>query len=159
MELPRTRKTVASSHINMSKSKDHFHTRYYHPIQSLTPIPHLNATRRHIPIENKNLLPESESKIPTQLRKQPGAVHVWRARDNRKGRHAVVVDPDFESKDMTKTPLKSNSIRGALEGLWKMLVRYPIWDVSYDTAILFTIGKPDLGIASEIRSPDTGQVR
>lgn len=56
----------------------------------------------------------------------------------------MAIDPEFESHDVTKTPPRTNSFRGALRGMWKMLVRYPVWDVSYDTAILFTIGKQGL---------------
>jgi hypothetical protein len=29
----------------------------------------------------------------------------------------------------------------SLRGLRKMLVRYPVWDVSYDVAVIFTLGR------------------
>ncbi|CAK7208751.1 hypothetical protein SBRCBS47491_000197 [Sporothrix bragantina] len=88
-----------------------------------------------------------------------GAYQVWRSRDNRKGRHAIVLTNDFfhhryhslhggESPDRKKTgtggggaaPRSSNSWRGIAHILWKMVVCYPLWDVSYDVAMIFTIG-------------------
>lgn len=153
------RRGLQSHHsFEMSQSKDHFHSRYYHPAFSLAPVSHLNPTRRHIPLEDKILLPETESKAPPHLKRRPGLVNVWRARDNRKGRHAVAVAPDFESHDATSTPIKSNSLRGTLRGLLKMFVRYPVWDVSYNTAILFTIGKQsNAGVRSRPKAPDTSK--
>ncbi|CAK7216071.1 hypothetical protein SCUCBS95973_002680 [Sporothrix curviconia] len=88
-----------------------------------------------------------------------GAYQVWRSRDNRKGRHAIVLTSDFfhrrhhrphgaHSTEGEKPgtggsgvpPRSSNSWRGVAHILWKMLVRYPVWDVSYDVAMIFTIG-------------------
>ncbi|KJR84720.1 uncharacterized protein SPSK_09093 [Sporothrix schenckii 1099-18] len=91
-----------------------------------------------------------------------GAYQVWRSRDNRKGRHAIVLTNDFfrhrhlslhggQSPEGGKgetqgtmgsgaVPRSTNSWRGIAHILWKMLVRYPVWDVSYDVAIIFTIG-------------------
>ncbi len=34
----------------------------------------------------------------------------------------------------------TNTLRETLRGIWKMVVRYPIWDVSYDVATIFTLG-------------------
>ncbi|CAK7269889.1 hypothetical protein SEPCBS119000_003801 [Sporothrix epigloea] len=88
-----------------------------------------------------------------------GAYQIWRSRDNRKGRHAIVVTRDFlrhrhhslhGDKSHTEktpgasesdiTPPSSNSWRGIAHILGRMVVRYPIWDVSYDVAMIYTLG-------------------
>ncbi|KAI8629728.1 hypothetical protein F5Y19DRAFT_431648 [Xylariaceae sp. FL1651] len=70
----------------------------------------------------------------------PGVYHLWRSRDNRKGRHAVVISPQSAAKQGVSHPGATNTVRESLRGIWKMLVRYPVWDVSYDVAVLFTLG-------------------
>ncbi len=79
-----------------------------------------------------------------------GAYQVWRSRDNRKGRHAIVLTRDFVQRHQAAAagrhngtpplPPSSDSVRGVLSGLARMAVRYPVWDISYDVAMLFTIG-------------------
>lgn len=89
---------------------------------------------------------------------------VWRSRDNRKGRHAAVVfQPKHEPQQSSPSPMNdgsekgrrgktasrgfvtkqrqsTNSSRAVLRGAAKMLVRFPVWDVSYLVAIVFTLG-------------------
>lgn len=69
--------------------------------------------------------------------------HLWRSRDNRKGRHAVIVfsDDTSDKHDAVSHPNASASLKEVIRGIWKMFVRYPVWDVSYDVAILFTLGR------------------
>lgn len=87
-----------------------------------------------------------------------GAYQIWRSRDNRKGRHTIVLTNDFlrhrhhshsggvdenknkKTKPDGTLPPSTNSWRGILHILWKMLTTYPVWDVSYDVAIIFTLG-------------------
>lgn len=86
-----------------------------------------------------------------------GAYQIWRSRDNRKGRHAIVLTNDFfrhrhhrlhghspEGKQRgdgdRPLPPSTNSWRGILHIMWKMLTRYPVWDISYDVATIFTLG-------------------
>ncbi|OAA68514.1 hypothetical protein SPI_00709 [Niveomyces insectorum RCEF 264] len=75
-----------------------------------------------------------------------GVYHVWRSRDNRKGRHAVLFTRDFlagkaaAGAGTVRLPPPSNSLRGVLHCLWKMAVRYPVWDISYNVAVIFTLG-------------------
>ncbi|KAF3013949.1 hypothetical protein E8E14_004968 [Neopestalotiopsis sp. 37M] len=73
-----------------------------------------------------------------------GVYHLWRSRDNRKGRHAIIVPPRHGDTTNSSTavahPEPSNSAKGILRGLWKMVACYPIWDVSYDVATIFTLG-------------------
>jgi len=69
-----------------------------------------------------------------------GAFRVWRSRDNRKGRHAVTVSPEYAARAGAACPPPTNSLRETLRGLAKMVMRYPVWDVSYDVATIFTLG-------------------
>jgi len=73
--------------------------------------------------------------------------HIWRSRDNRKGRHAVIVPRDFRfsvpdekrvSKEITRRA--TNALAGTALGLVRMVSEYPVWDVSYDVAVVFTLG-------------------
>lgn len=126
----------------MKESKEHFHSKLYEARKAIGPIRNLNPTKRLIPVKKTGEIPPG-TPIPSSvstLPKHPWAVHIWRSRDNRKGRHAVAIDPDFYHHEMTTTPEPTNTWRHTLLGIRKMLVRYPIWDVSYDVAVAFTIG-------------------
>jgi hypothetical protein len=72
-----------------------------------------------------------------------GVYHVWRSRDNRKGRHSAVVSPAAAEKAKaagSDAPLRTNSWGETWKGIGRMFVRYPVWDVSYDVATVFTLG-------------------
>ncbi|OJD19441.1 hypothetical protein AJ78_00615 [Emergomyces pasteurianus Ep9510] len=65
----------------------------------------------------------------------------WRSRDNRKGRHALIVErPTEPGKGAHIVPKPTDSLRATLRGVKRMAVQYPFWDISYVTAIVFTIG-------------------
>ncbi|KAI1328325.1 hypothetical protein F5Y16DRAFT_159010 [Xylariaceae sp. FL0255] len=70
----------------------------------------------------------------------PGVYQLWRSRDNRKGRHAIVVSPKSAAENNLSHPGHTDTLKETLRGIWKMVVRYPVWDVSYDVAVIFTIG-------------------
>ena len=118
------------------------------------PFAFLNPTTRYLKVPANDAATEGKDHID-------GAYQIWRSRDNRKGRHAIVLTNDFVRKQhrggsggsdgkkgdaipskpvSTAIPHSSNSARGVLHGLCKMLVRYPVWDVSYDVALIFTVG-------------------
>lgn len=77
--------------------------------------------------------------------------HVWRSRDNRKGRHALAVvppseaamqgDQDAEGQPRFLAPEATSGWKGVKEGLKRMLFRWPVWDVSFDVAVVFTLGE------------------
>ena len=82
------------------------------------------------------------------------AYHIWRSRDNRKGRHALVVAPPAPSRGKPKdeegegkeaagfvAPPMTTGWAGVRRGLWRMAVRWPFWDVSFDVAVVFTLGE------------------
>lgn len=66
----------------------------------------------------------------------------WTSRDNRKGRHALVVKPAITGGlDPTYVVSKSSSdLRIILHNIWLMLSYYPIWDISWWVAYIFTWG-------------------
>ncbi|SPN97401.1 related to integral membrane protein [Cephalotrichum gorgonifer] len=97
------------------------------------PVPFLNATRAYFPLH----LP-----VPPRRPAAPLApiARLWRSRDNRKGRHAAVVTSEQIRDGRIELPAATNTLREIGKGLWRMVVRYPVWDISYDVAVFFTIG-------------------
>lgn len=64
----------------------------------------------------------------------------WRSRDNRKGRHALVVQPSSPESSQYLTPKPTSSLHETGKGLLRMFTQYPYWDVSYLVAVIFTLG-------------------
>jgi hypothetical protein len=66
----------------------------------------------------------------------------WRSRDNRKGRHQLVIRKPAEQSQKAgfKTPEVTSTFHQTAIGLWRMLTIYAIWDVSYLVAVIFTLG-------------------
>ena len=127
-----------------------------HPVRTFAPFSFLNPTTRYHPITPIPSTPE-EKREPSpdqhhdtaQQHPSPhppqdhGIYHIWRSRDNRKGRHAALVSrptSGAEEKAAATVPRATNSFAETLKGLAKMVTRYPVWDVSYDVAVVFTLG-------------------
>jgi hypothetical protein len=85
------------------------------------PIPFLNPTKAHFHHDAR-----------------PDVSFKWTSRNNRKGRHALVVPASASSPSATPRP--TSSPRTIAVNLWRMLTYYPIWDISFDVAYIFTIG-------------------
>lgn len=83
---------------------------------------------------------EGEGEAPGLQKEEPhtGVYHVWRSRDNRKGRHALALTPS--ASRVALPPPARDSFSSTARGILKMLTRYPVWDVSYDVATVFTWG-------------------
>lgn len=64
----------------------------------------------------------------------------WRSRDNRKGRHALVVDPSSDPSCNYLVPKETTGARSVLQGVLRMATQYPYWDVSWLVAVIFTLG-------------------
>lgn len=68
----------------------------------------------------------------------------WRARDNRKGRHSLVVfPPTAEEEPEYVTPELSSSFKSVLRNIKRMFTVCLYWDVSYLVAVSFTLGSLD----------------
>lgn len=127
--LPRRKLPRFSSH---AMSTQHFSDRFYEESRRLRgPVRFLNPTRTHF------LLPRRTAEPPSW---PPGPIYqVWRSRDNRKGRHAAVAWRQHVDKRI-HLPRATNTLVETARGMWRMVVRYPVWDISYDVAIMFTLG-------------------
>ena len=64
----------------------------------------------------------------------------WRSRDNRKGRHTLVVDPSSDSSARYLVPKTTSSLREVGRGILRMGMQCPYWDISWLVAIIFTLG-------------------
>jgi len=125
---------------------DHFTRRHYTKAQNVSgPFAFLNPTTRYFTIPRRKtepVVPEPGQPLrPAGLAPPPQAYHVWRSRDNRKGRHSVVVGPEYRQDGRNQLPEATDSWRATWKGLKKMGLRFPVWDVSYDVAVVFTLGK------------------
>ncbi|KAF3761093.1 hypothetical protein M406DRAFT_230711, partial [Cryphonectria parasitica EP155] len=68
--------------------------------------------------------------------------NVWRSRDNRKGRHALALTPSADARGVLagEGTKFTNTWSATMAGIGRMALRYPVWDVSYDVATIFTLG-------------------
>ena len=65
----------------------------------------------------------------------------WRARDNRKGRHALVIESTSNLDTASiEAPAPTHSFRAAGQGIWRMCTQFPYWNISYLVATIFTLG-------------------
>lgn len=65
----------------------------------------------------------------------------WRSRDNRKGRHTLVVNPAASSDTAHfVAPESTSSFHAVMKGIARMFTQYPFYDVSWLVAIIFTLG-------------------
>ncbi|GAW25465.1 putative integral membrane protein [Rosellinia necatrix] len=96
------------------------------------PIPCLHPTSRLAPATKPRLMGTT-----------PSVSGIWRrygSRDNRKGRHAVVISPQDAARHGVSHPRRTDALGEILRGIWTMAARYPVFDVSYDVAVIFTLG-------------------
>ncbi|KUI63213.1 hypothetical protein VP1G_10348 [Cytospora mali] len=149
---------------------DHFRGRHYTADHISGPIAFLNPTTRLLPIQkakpkptrgdSTGPQPDDNAKLPTSegpaagtdqqkpshspspsSPHHPAIYHIWRSRDNRKGRHALALTPStVADPTVSTTHQPTNTLKATLAGLTRMALRYPIWDVSYDVAAIFTLG-------------------
>lgn len=65
----------------------------------------------------------------------------WRARDNRKGRHALlVVPPTKPGSAKYIVPKRISTLRETWKGIVRMCTQFPYWDVSWLVATSYTLG-------------------
>ncbi|KAK5167068.1 uncharacterized protein LTR77_007798 [Saxophila tyrrhenica] len=113
------------------------------------PLPWLNPTRARV-----NLSPHNAEEVGAQVDgaeaapvtrhgeqktvpSPDGAQIEWRARDNRKGRHALVIPGDSTT---TEGPQVTSEWSAVGKGIWRMCTVFAWWDVSWWIAVLFSVG-------------------
>lgn len=107
-----------------------------------------SASRGNTPSPTNKLHGEDVSHPRTQKRQfmGNGEQHVshinfeWRSRNNRKGRHALVIEPSSRSSAPYLTPKPTSSLPETGKGILRMCTQFPYWDVSYLVAVVFTLG-------------------
>ena len=112
------------------------------------PLPFLNPTRAtfrysvHNGKSSSSIDHSPEDKILERADEETAsnAEFQWRSRDNRKGRHTLVVAPASEILDPILAPKSTARIREVGRGILRMTRQYPYWDVSWLVATIFTLG-------------------
>ncbi|KAJ5083802.1 hypothetical protein N7456_013229 [Penicillium angulare] len=121
LELQRSQVTGPLHFLNPTRAR-------YRPAPASTPSEHDAADQPVKP----------ETKVTTQ---PAYTEHLWRSRDNRKGRHALRVDYQVAEQNAGNTlPPPTSSLRPVLQGILRMATCVPYWDVSYLVAVTFTLG-------------------
>ena len=64
----------------------------------------------------------------------------WTSRNNRKGRHALVVQQAGHGDGISMVPPFTSGVKEVLKGIRRMFTSFPVWDVSYLVAVVFTWG-------------------
>ncbi|KAK0269770.1 hypothetical protein LTR35_014662 [Friedmanniomyces endolithicus] len=78
---------------------------------------------------------------PEVTRPSSGVAYKWTSRNNRKGRHTLVVKPSPAGANQGSSgPPPKDGVREVMSGVLKMFTYYPFWDVSWLVAYVFTIG-------------------
>jgi len=106
------------------------------------PLTFLNPTRAHFALEPEKQAHnwQSGAKVNEKERFERGSRvrFIWRSRDNRKGRHALLVEQD-NTGDIT-TPRRTSRPAEVFRTIGKMFICYPVWDISWLVAYIFTWG-------------------
>ncbi|KAJ5723036.1 hypothetical protein N7488_001071 [Penicillium malachiteum] len=115
------------------------------------PLTFLNPTRARYaaataatPVQEADGGADTKPELKTPASPSPVVEHLWRSRDNRKGRHALRVDyhaaQDVRHAAPASTPAPTSSLSAVLRGILRMATYAPYWDVSYLVAVTFTVG-------------------
>lgn len=94
------------------------------------PLKQFNPTQAHF-----HVLDEHEKALYTQS--TPEFYGKWKSRDNRKGRHLLKVHADTAKPGL---PKKTNHPAQILRGVARIFTEFPVWDISYLVAVIFTFG-------------------
>jgi len=111
-----------------------------HPLPSRTkgPFSFLNPTKAHFHGDSSgaNTLDGASYHKSTKHEFRDDVHLKWTSRDNRKGRHTLVVP----KQNTAQAPRRTSHPQEILKGIWRMVVRYPVWDISWWIAYIFTWG-------------------
>ncbi|KAL7922506.1 hypothetical protein ACQKWADRAFT_292643 [Trichoderma austrokoningii] len=90
-----------------------------------------DADARHEPPKRA-----AESKVPVK-----NIRFLWRSRDNRKGRHPLLIQQSRAGEDAPfVTPRRTSHPKEIMKTILKTFICYPIWDISWLVAFIFTWG-------------------
>lgn len=143
--MPRNTAFHSQSHepLRANPSLELQHDRITGPFSFLNPT---RAAFKHVPGKDKTVGIQnghtSAEKDPNHSDEQLASniEFKWRSRDNRKGRHNLVVDASSDPYAPYVTPKATSGGREVFKGIGRMFIEYPYWDVSYLVATIFTLG-------------------
>ncbi|KAH9818211.1 integral membrane protein [Teratosphaeria destructans] len=112
------------------------------------PLSFLNPTQAHFDhVGTERPSPaQAPSTPPAPGRDHDGDIpaanigYQWSSRNNRKGRHELVVDGAEAANPQCAAPPPTNNLKHIVKIIGKMIYYYPVWDISYDVAMVFTWG-------------------
>ncbi|RFU75400.1 integral membrane [Trichoderma arundinaceum] len=79
---------------------------------------------------------DTESNVPAK-----NVRFLWRSRDNRKGRHPLLVQEPLPGEEAPfMTPRRTSHPKEILKNIIKTFTYYPVWDISWLVAFIFTWG-------------------
>lgn len=106
-------------------------------------VPFFNPTHAHFdvlpsstPLGSQGISEVNPSSTPVQS--DLGVVYTWTARNNRKGRHAILLPSQRSQDPQTLTPRPTARLDAVLHGIRRMATYYPVWDISYLYALVYT---------------------
>lgn len=79
---------------------------------------------------------------PTGLKPvQPALTYQWMSRNSRKGRRTLLID-DIDNMTIAgfAAPEPTSTFNQVMRNIGLIFTSFPIWDISFDVAILFTVG-------------------
>jgi hypothetical protein len=140
-------------HPNREPLRDHSSLSLQSP-QVTGPFAFLNPTQapyRHCEIDEKFSAKDTEDSglvgakkngqhVTGPHRRAAAIDFLWRSRDNRKGRHLLRIAKKDKAGAKYNVPIHTASLRATGRGIMRMVILYPVWDVSYLVAIVFTLG-------------------
>ena len=142
--MPRNQAFVSQAHepFRADKNLELQHDRVTGPFSFLNPT---RASFQHTPSEvlgGPDDLHKPKDDSPGRNKERPASnvEFKWRSRDNRKGRHALVVDQSSDPSAKYLVPRKTSDTRAVLQGIGRMFTYFPYWDVSFLVATIFTLG-------------------
>lgn len=104
------------------------------------PFSFLNPTRAHFQVQ-QSAAHEAKADAARGKDFTPGVNYKWTSRNNRKGRHALAVDSSVDASTVGyESPRSTSSSSAIARGILRMFTYYPVWDVSYLVAVIFTLG-------------------
>lgn len=112
------------------------------------PVSFLNPTRARLEPTSQFAKSTDSLSKPTDTQRdaaiaesKPPFTYKWTSRNNRKGRHAISINPNaFHSEANIELPKRTASVKQTLRGIRRMVTVFPVWDISYDVATIFTLG-------------------